>query len=68
MNRKFQKGYTLIELIIMCMIPVALACFAGWVTHVIVCIQDELWLFLVAGAIFFPVGIIHGIGVWFGAF
>ncbi len=24
--------------------------------------------FLIAGAIIFPIGIIHGIGLWFGAF
>jgi hypothetical protein len=46
-------------------IPCAL--FAAWLTHVIVCIKSGLWLFLIAGAIFFPVAIVHGIGIWFGA-
>lgn len=41
---------------------------AAWLTHVIVCISSASWLFLLAGAIFFPVGVVHGIGVWFGAF
>ena len=40
---------------------------AAWLTHVIVCIKSASWLFLLAGAIFFPIGIVHGIGVWFGA-
>lgn len=40
---------------------------AAWLTHVIVCIKASLWVFLVAGAIFAPIGVIHGIGVWFGA-
>jgi sulfite exporter TauE/SafE len=44
-------------------IPVVL--FAGWVTHIITCFQEELWGFLIAGAIMFPIGIIHGIWLWF---
>ena len=39
---------------------------AAWLTHVITCLQDSLWGFLIAGAIIFPIGIIHGIGLWFG--
>lgn len=39
---------------------------AAWGTHIITCISDEKWLFLIAGAIAFPVAIVHGIGVWFG--
>ena len=40
----------------------------AWLTHIIVCLGSGLWGFLIAGAIFFPVGIIHGIGIWFGGF
>lgn len=40
--------------------------FAAWLTHVIVCIKAASWLFLIAGAIFFPIAIVHGTGVWFG--
>ena len=40
----------------------------SWLTHVIVCIQTASWLFLLAGAIFFPIGMIHGTGLWFGFF
>ena len=43
-----------------------LVAFAGWLTHLYVCFTQELWGFLIAGAIFFPVGIIHGWGIWFG--
>ena len=43
-----------------------LACIAGWLTHLWVCFTEQLWLFLVAGAVIFPIGIIHGIGTWFG--
>lgn len=47
-------------------IAFALACFAGWLTHVVTCLQDSLWGFLIAGALMFPIGIIHGWGIWLG--
>ncbi len=45
-----------------------IASAAAWLTHVVVCLKAGLWGLLIAGAIFFPVGIIHGIGIWFGWF
>jgi hypothetical protein len=45
---------------------IALTCFAAWLTHVITCLNDAAWGFLIAGAIFFPVGVVHGIGIWLG--
>jgi hypothetical protein len=44
-----------------------LAVALAWITHLVVCLKTGAWGFLIAGAIFFPVGIIHGIGCWFGA-
>ena len=41
---------------------------AAWITHVINTIQDQQWILLIVGALVFPVGIIHGIGIWFGLF
>jgi len=46
---------------------IVLAMVAAWLTHVIVCISTAKWGFLIAGALFAPVGMIHGIGIWFGA-
>jgi len=43
-----------------------IAALCGWATHIITCLGDGLWGFLVAGALFFPIGVIHGIGIWFG--
>lgn len=40
---------------------------AGWLTHLYVCFTDDRWGFLIAGAIFAPVGVIHGWGHWVGA-
>lgn len=39
---------------------------AAWLTHVIVCLMQAKYLLLIAGAFIFPVGIIHGFGLWFG--
>lgn len=43
-----------------------LICISSWLTHVVSCIDHERWGFLIAGAIFFPIAIIHGIGIWIG--
>lgn len=48
-------------------IAVIAATLGGWLTHCITCIQDERWGMLLAGAFFFPIGIIHGWMIWFGA-
>jgi Ca2+/Na+ antiporter len=40
----------------------------AWITHVVHCISNSEFIFLLAGAIFFPIGIIHGWGLWFGWF
>ncbi len=46
---------------------VAISTIPAWITHVVVCIKAETWIFLLAGAVFAPIGVIHGWGVWFGA-
>jgi len=48
-------------------LSIVATCIAAWLTHVVVCLKAGSWGFLVAGAIFAPIGVIHGIGVWFGA-
>ena len=40
---------------------------AAWITHIVVCLKTAAWGFLIAGAIMFPVAVIHGTGCWFGA-
>ena len=40
---------------------------AAWITHVVVCLKTASWGFLIAGAIMFPVALVHGTGAWFGA-
>jgi hypothetical protein len=45
---------------------IVLTILAAWVTHVITCLSTASWGFLIAGALFFPVGIVHGLGIWIG--
>jgi len=58
---KNQRGGALISLIF------TLVFLGGWLTHVVMCIKAATWGFLIAGAIFFPIGIVHGLGFWVGA-
>ena len=44
------------------------ASVAAWFTHVFTCLATESWGFLIAGAVMFPVAIVHGVGIWFGFF
>jgi hypothetical protein len=41
-------------------------CYSAWLTSIVFCAVGGRWPLLVASAIFCPVGIVHGIGVWFG--
>jgi hypothetical protein len=44
---------------------VIVGCIAAWLTHVFTCFLTAAWGFLIAGAIFFPIGILHGFYLWF---
>ena len=63
---KRQKGYSDVSALW------ALAIIAwvvlSWLTHVVVCLKTGSWGFLIAGAVLFPIGVIHGTGIWFGVF
>lgn len=38
----------------------------AWITHIVVSIVAKVWLFMIVGAVIFPVAIIHGIATWLG--
>jgi hypothetical protein len=38
----------------------------GWITHIIVAIQAQAWLFMIVGALIAPVAVIHGWAEWLG--
>jgi hypothetical protein len=37
----------------------------AWFNHIFTCFREDMWGFLIAGAMFFPVGILHGMWLWF---
>lgn len=37
----------------------------AWLTHVVKCFEDDSWAFLIAGALMYPIGIVHGLWLWF---
>jgi len=39
---------------------------ASWLTHIVYCLITAKYLLLLIGAMVFPVGIIHGAGIWLG--
>jgi hypothetical protein len=40
-------------------------CLFAWFYHVFTCFAEGLWGFLIAGALLFPIGILHGMYLWF---
>ncbi len=38
----------------------------AWLTHIVHCLIEAKYLLLIAGAFMAPVGVIHGVGLWFG--
>lgn len=48
------------------LVILALTVFAAWLTHIITCLIGGKSGFLIAGAIMFPIGIIHGFLIWLG--
>jgi hypothetical protein len=54
------------EMGVVAFIGFGLACFVAWVTHIIHCLIYAKYLLLIAGGFIFPVGVIHGFGIWFG--
>lgn len=39
---------------------------SAWLMHLYTCFTEEAWGLLIAGAIFFPIGVIHGMGLFIG--
>lgn len=41
-------------------------CYSAWLTSIVFCAANGCRPLLLAPAAFFPVGIVHGVGIWFG--
>ena len=39
----------------------------AWFVHIFQCFTEGQWGFLIGGALFFPIAIVHGIGIMLGA-
>ena len=48
-------------LLAMLLVPIS-----AWLTHIVSCLMAGAYVLLLAGALVPPVGVIHGIGIWFG--
>jgi hypothetical protein len=42
------------------------ASYAAWLTSIVFCAAHHMRPLMIAAAAFFPVGVVHGVGVWFG--
>lgn len=60
---KFKEICAILGMMSVLLIPIV-----AWGTHIVYSIMVEKYLLLIAGAILPPIGMIHGIGVWFGWF
>jgi hypothetical protein len=40
--------------------------YAAWLTSIVISASHDHRPLLIAAAAFFPVGVVHGVGVWFG--
>ncbi len=58
-----RKAFTSWELVGVILI---VGSIVAWMTHIIHCLMYAKYMLLIAGAIIAPVGVIHGIGLWFG--
>ncbi len=43
-----------------------LSVYAAWLTSIVYCAANGMRPLMIAAASFFPVGVVHGVGIWFG--
>jgi hypothetical protein len=48
------------------LISTGLLIYAAWLTSIVFSASHDHRPLLIAAAAFFPVGVVHGVGVWFG--
>jgi len=44
----------------------ALFIYSAWLTSIVFCAANGRRPLLIAAAVFFPIGVVHGVGVWLG--
>lgn len=60
------QNYTSVIIAMLIWTTIIVGSIAAWFTHIIYCFAEGAWGFLIAGAIFFPVAMAHGVWIWFG--
>lgn len=63
MRKMKMKGGALFGLLVFVLIA---SCIGAWITHIVYCLTSERWGFLIAGAILFPIAVVHGFLIWLG--
>jgi hypothetical protein len=48
------------------LVTVWLVVYSAWLTSISFCSANGMRPLMIAAASFFPIGVVHGIGVWFG--
>ncbi len=48
------------------LLVVGLFAYSAWLTSIVFCTNNDLHPLLIASATFFPIGVVHGVGIWFG--
>lgn len=51
---------------LLCLAAPVLCAYAAWLTSIVFCATSGARPLLIADAAFFPVGVVHGIGLWLG--
>ena len=44
----------------------ALFIYSAWLTSIVFCAANDHRPLLIAAAVFFPIGVVHGVGLWLG--
>jgi hypothetical protein len=50
----------------LCFVVPALCAYSAWLTSLVFCASNGQRPLLIVDAAFFPVGVVHGIGLWLG--
>lgn len=58
-------GYIGCLSVLVCLIVGLAGLLFAWMTHIFFCYSTEAWGFLIGGAFFIPIGIVHGVWLWF---
>lgn len=45
---------------------IGLSAIPAWITHLVVSIQSQEWVFMIVGALLAPVAVVHGWATWLG--